>query len=99
MLLQERQPELHCLRMAITNLNQAPEGDALEVFLRLLVDEDGAGHCPALDLARQRNGTESWQTEVVCGTKGEVAEELEITRRIRAQLQVAHGHSVLNLAP
>jgi len=99
MLLQERQPELHCFRMAITNLNQAPEGDALEVFLRLLVDEDGAGHCPALDLARQGDGAEGGQAKVVGGAQGKVAEELEIACRIRAQLQVAHGHAVLNLTP
>lgn len=98
MLLQEGQPQLHRLRVTVLDLDQSPERDTLKVFLRLLENEMRLGHGPALDHAGQRDGTEGGQAEVVGGTEGEVAEELEVADRIGPELEVARGNAVLGFA-
>lgn len=95
MLLQEGQPQLHRLRVAVLDLDQSPECDTLKVFLRLLENEMRLGHGPALDHTRQGNGAEGRQAEVVGGAKGEVAEELEVADRIGPELEVARGNAIL----
>lgn len=98
MLLQESQPKLHRLRVPVPDLNQPSHGNPLKVLLALLVHERRLDDRPPLHLARQRHGAERRQAEVVGRAQREVAEELQVARRVRAQLQVARGHAVLGVA-
>lgn len=61
MLLQICQPELHGFRVAVPDLDQAAPRDTLEVLLRLLENEIGPGHRPALGNLGQRDRPESWE--------------------------------------
>lgn len=98
MLLQEGQPQLHRLRVAVLDLDQPPERDTLKVFLRLLENEMRLGHGPPLDHARKGHGAEGGQAKVVGGAEGEVAEELEVANRIGSELEIARGDTVLGFA-
>lgn len=49
---------------------------------------------PALRDARERNGAFCGEVEVVGGAEGKVGHELEVARRVGAELEVAHGDAV-----
>ena len=94
MLLQETEPGADRLRVPVLNLDQPAQGDAPEVLLRLLEDEDVTRDGPALGHAWEWDGALGWQGEVVCRAEGEVGEELEVADAVGADLQVADGHAV-----
>lgn len=85
-LLQETQPDLNNLGMAVLDLNQSPQRDTLKVFLTLLVDEVGSRNGPALGDFGKRNRTFGGQVEVVSGTQGKVGKEFEVADTVGAQL-------------
>ena len=95
MLAQKGQPDLHRLRVAVLDLNQPAQRDALKVLLALLVHEVRPRHRPALDDFGERGRSGGGQFEVVGGAHGEVGHEFDVANRVGAQLQVAGRHAVL----
>ena len=95
MLAQKCQPDLHRLWVAVLDLHQPSQRDALKILLALLVHEVRPRHRPALDDLGERGRSGGGQLEVVGGAHGEVGHELDVTDRVGAQLQVAGRHAVL----
>lgn len=51
-------------------------------------------HRPSLDDSRQGDRTRGGEVEIVSGTHGKVAEELEIADVVGAELEIADGETV-----
>jgi len=94
MFLQKRQPRLDDIWMSVLNLDKSAHGDTLKVLLRLLENEIGAGHSPALCYPWEGNGTPRAETHVVCCANGEVGEEEKVADVVGAQLEVAGWYAV-----
>ena len=80
--------------MPVLNLDKSAHGDTLKVLLRLLEDEVGAGHSPALSYPWERNGTPRAEAHVVCCANGEVGEEEKVADVVGAQLEVTSWYAV-----
>ncbi len=79
MLPEKSQPNLNGFRIAILNLDQASEGDSLEIFLAFLEYKTTSRNSPSLGDSRQRHWPRSRKVEVISRPESEVGEEFKIS--------------------
>ena len=81
--------------MAIHYCYEASVCNALEILLRLFVDEVAAQGSPTLCFPGQGHGAGGGQFEIEGSTEAEVGEELEVADAVGAELQGGDGQAVL----
>lgn len=82
MLAKKRQPCLHCLWMAVLDLDESAKSDPLKILLALFVNEVASRDGPAFDDARKGNRSGDREIEVVSGTNGEIGKKLDVLNAV-----------------